>query len=35
MQDEIGRACSAYKEEEECLEDFGEKLRSKETTRKT
>jgi hypothetical protein len=33
-EDEMGRACSANGEEEECIEDFGGKARRKETTRK-
>jgi hypothetical protein len=33
--DEMGRACSMYGEEWECLQDFGEKVIGEETGRKT
>jgi hypothetical protein len=31
----FGRTCSTNFEEKECMEDFGENFRRKETTRKT
>jgi hypothetical protein len=33
--DEMSRAFSTYGREEEYIEDFGGKIKSKETTRKT
>jgi hypothetical protein len=33
--DQMGRTRSTYGEEEECMQDFREKSRKKETTRKT
>jgi hypothetical protein len=33
--DEVGRVCSMYGEEWECLQGFGEKVKGEETGRKT
>jgi hypothetical protein len=33
--DELGMACSMYVGEQECMWDFGDKVKTKEITRKT